>query len=231
MKKVFLIAIIISSVFIICEAQEKVKISPSGAATTDGKIEETEWKDASAFDLTGGGRIFFKYDGNYVYVAVQAVKAGWTHLYLSEEENKEISVLHASAALGKVVYQKDRENIWQPLNEFSWELRDRTFNDEVRQKMADYVAKNNWAANNNNMGNRVVIEFQIKLQNPSNKKFRLALVFANDLKNFQFFPKTLADDCLKPELVAGNRVQNVKFDRRQWAEIVLEEKKSKTSNK
>lgn len=208
-----------------------VNIVQSDSATTDGKIEETEWKDASVFDLTGGGKVFFKHDGNYVYVAVRGVKAGWTHLYLSEGENADISVLHASAALGKVVYRKDKDNLWQPLNDFSWELRDRIFTDEVRQKMADYAAKNNWAANNTNMGNRTEVEFQLKLQNPANKKFRLAVVYAVDQKTSHFFPESLTDDSLKPELVAGNRVQNVKFDRKQWAEIVLENKKTKSAAK
>lgn len=231
MRRIFIIAIIISSIFVNSQAQQKIKIARSDAATTDGKIEETEWKDASVFDLTGGGKVFFKHDGNYIYVAVRAVKAGWTHLYLSEAENKEISVLHASAALGKVVYQKDKENLWQPLNDFSWELRDRTFTDEVRQKMADHVAKNNWAANNNNMGNRAEVEFQIKLQDPSNKKFRMAIVYAVDRTTSQFFPNSLNDDCLKSELVAGNRVRNVKFDRNGWAEIILENKKTKPAGK
>lgn len=231
MRRTFIIAIIISSIFVTSQAQQKVKISLSDSVTTDGKIEEKEWKEASVFDLTGGGKVFFKHDGKYIYVAVRGVKAGWTHLYLSEAENKEIAVLHASAALGKVIYQKDKENLWQPLNDFSWELRDRVFTDEVRGKMADYVSKNNWAANNNNLGNKAEVEFQLKLQNPANKQFRLAVVFANDLKTFQYFPNTIADDCLKPELVAGNRVQNVKFDRKQWAEIVLENKKTKPATK
>ena len=231
MRKIFIVAVIISSIFVNSQAQQKVKISRSEPPTTDGKIEETEWKDASVFDLTGGGKVFFKHDGKYVYVAVRAVKAGWTHLYLSEAEKREISVLHASAALGKVVYRKDKENLWQPLNDFSWELRDRAFTVEVQRKMADYVAKNNWAANNNNMGNRTEVEFQIKLQNASNKKFRMAIVYAVDRTTSHFFPNTLNDDCLKPELVAGNRMQDVKFDRNGWAEIVLENKKSKSAGK
>lgn len=224
MSRIFSIAVIVASIFITAQAQTKVKLSRSGAAATDGKIEETEWKDAAGFDLAGGGRVFFKHDGNYVYVAVRGVKAGWTHLYLSEADDKEISVLHASAALGKVVYKKDKEDLWQPQNDFSWELRDRVFSAEVRQKMADYVAKNNWAANNNNMGNRAEVEFQLKLRNPATKKIRVAVVYAVDLKTSYFFPARLADDSLKSELVAGNRVENVKFDRRQWAEIVLDHK-------
>jgi hypothetical protein len=227
MKTIFLIAIIISAMFLNAPAQT-VKLAPTSAAVTDGKIEDAEWKDASGFDLTGGGRVFFKTDGNLVYVAVRGIKPGWLHLYLSEAEDKDIQVLHASAALGRVVYRKDKAGLWQPLNEFSWELRDRAFSDEVRQKQADYLTKNYWVANNVNMGNRAEVEFRIKLQNPKAKKFRLAVVYAVDRNVYHFFPAGLSDDSLKAELVAGNRVENVKFVPSQWAEISLETKKSKT---
>lgn len=232
MRRIFGIAIIVSSIFTFAaQAQKKIKIPYSDSAATDGKIGEAEWQDASGFDLKGGGRVLLKHDGNYVYVAIRGVKAGWTHLYLSEDKRDEIDVLHASAALGKVVYKKDKENLWQPLNTFSWELRDRTFTDEVRQKMADYVARNNWTANNNNMGNTAEVEFQLKLKSAVNKKFRLALVYAVDRTTSYFFPENLADDTLKPELVAGNRVENAKFDVRNWAEISLEKKRNKTAGK
>ena len=224
-NKTGIVFLLLASCFSLANAQNTIKISQSTSATTDGKIDEAEWKDASVFDLTGGGKVYLKHDGNYVYVAVRGVKAGWTHLYLSEGKNKDISVLHASAALGKVVYKKDKTNLWQPLNEFSWELRDNIFTDQVRQKMADYVAKNNWTANNNNMGNTAEVEFQIKLQNPANKPFWLSVVYAVDQNVYHFFPKTLADDCLKWDLVAGNRAENVKFDLKQWAKISLEKKK------
>lgn len=224
MKKTLIIGIIILSFISSLYAQKTVKLSPKSLAVTDGKIDEAEWKDAASFDLSGGGKIYLKHDGNYIYVAVKGVKPGWTHLYLSEGDDKDISVLHASAALGKVIYRKDSANLWQPLNEFAWELRDRVFTEAVRQKMADYIAKNYWTANNNNMGNKAEVEFQIKLQNSAAKEFKMSLVYAIGEKTFNFFPSNLADDSLKPELVAGNRVENVKFNVNQWAKVVLNKK-------
>lgn len=201
---------------------ETIDISQGNSAVIDGKIEEKEWQDSVKYDLTGGGRVFFKYDGNYVYVAVRGVSAGWSHLYLSEGENADIFVHHASAALGKVVYSKDKNNLWQPLNAFSWELRDRGAPTEgTRKKMAAYLSKNNWAANNNNMGNPAEIEFQLKLQNPAGKDVRLALVYASGPGAPQFFPGTLKDDCLKTELVRGDPPPNIRFDVNQWAKINL----------
>ena len=134
-------------------------------------------------------------------------------------------MLHASAALGMVIYRKDKKNLWQPSNDFSWELRDRTFTDEIDKKMADYVSKNYWVANNNNMGNPTEIEFQVKPRNASDKSIRVAVVYAADAKNPQFFPAALKDDTLKEELIYGNTPPDLKFDLSQWAKIVLEKKR------
>ena len=227
MKNFIIGSLIIFGALLNVSAQT-VRLAPSSAATTiDGRIEDAEWKDAAGFDLAGGGRVLFKTDGEHLYVAVRGTKPGWTHLYLSETKDERIEVLHASAALGKVVYQKDKADLWQPLNEFSWDLRDRVLTDEVRRKQADYAAKNRWVASNNNMGNRAEVEFRINLPNPETKKLRLAVVYAVDRNAYHFFPARLADDSLKAELVAGNRVENVKFAPSQWAEIVLETKKRK----
>ena len=93
--------------------------------------------------------------------------------------------------------------------------------------MADYLAKNFWVANNNNMGNPTEIEFQVKPRNSADKTVYLALVYASDAKNPQFFPATLKDDTIKENLVYGNTPKDLKFYRNQWAKISLENKKTK----
>lgn len=227
MKIVFGLAIIIFTAFFNVNAQSVIKIAQSNSITIDGKIEETEWKDAQSFDLTGGGKVFFKYNGEHLFVGVRGVNKGWSHLYLNQGENADVSIFHASAALGMTLYKQDENKIWQPANPFAWDLRDRTITAETSKKMADHLAKNFWAANNNNMGNPTEIEFQVKPRNPSDKICYLALVYASDAKNPQFFPATLKDDTIKEQLVYGNTPNDLKFDRSQWAKISLENKKTK----
>lgn len=221
MKRNFSIAVIILSFLLALQAQETVKASQSNPATIDGKIEETEWKNAKSFDLTGGGKVFFKYDGQFLFVGVRGVAKGWSHLYLNQGEK--ISIMHASAALGMTSYSQNENELWQPANPFSWDLRDRTITAETTKKMADYLARNYWVANNNNMTNSSEIEFQLKPQN-TNEPFFLAIVYASDAKNPQYFPAGLKDDTIKETLVYGNTPNDLKFNCNQWAKISLEKK-------
>jgi formylglycine-generating enzyme required for sulfatase activity len=196
-----------------------IKLSAGRTVTTDGKIDDNEWLLAASFDLKGGGKVFFRYDGEYLYVGVRGNGNGWSHLYLGGDDR--ILVLHASAALGKTTYRLDKDQKWQPSNPFSWDMRDRTVTPETLKKMDDYLLKNFWVANNNNMGNENEIEFKVK---PQTGAVRVAVVYASDAKNPEFFPETLRDDTLKEDLIRGNTPSDLKFEPAQWANIILEEK-------
>ena len=231
MKPILYCAIFILSVISTVRAQtvknETIKIAAGRAVVIDGKIEEKEWQDASSFALSGGGRVFFKHDGEYLYVGVRGLKKGWSHLYLSQGETAGVTVMHASAALGMTLYAPDKSNLWQPASTFAWDLRDRALTAETRKKMTDYLARNFWAANNNNMTDLPEIEFQVKPRNASDKTLYVAVVYAADAKNPQFFPATLKDDTIKEELVYGSTPNNLKFAPKEWAKISLESKKTK----
>jgi hypothetical protein len=231
MKAFFFTAIVIFGIFFPIRAQtaknEPIRIAPGKPVVIDGKIEEDEWRDASAFDLAGGGRVFFKHDGEYFYAAVRGAAKGWSHLYLMQGEDETVSIMHASAALGMTVYAPDKNNLWQPANPFAWDLRDRALTAESKKKMADHLAKNFWAANNNNMTALPEIEFQVKLRNAAVKTLYVAVFYASDAKKPQYFPAGLKDDTIKEELVYGNTPNDLKFDRRGWAKILLENKDAK----
>lgn len=230
MKTFFCIAIIILTAVFVSQAQtvknESIKIAQSGAITVDGKIEEAEWKDAAVFDLTGGGRVFFKTDGEFLFVGVRGTRKGWSHLYISQGESGDVAVMHASAALGMTVYSQNIDKLWQPSNPFAWVLRDRAITAETQKKMADYLSKNSWLANNANMGNQTDIEFQVKLHASAAKALYVAVLHTADAKSPNYFPAGLKDDTIKEELVYGNTPNDLKFDLNSWAKIVLEKKKT-----
>jgi hypothetical protein len=161
----------------------------------------------------------FRYDGEYLYVGVRGTGNGWSHLYLSRGDG--VLVHHASAALGMTTYRPDKDQKWQSSNPFSWDVRDRTVTPETQKKMDDYLSRNSWVANNNNMGNRNEIEFKVK---PQANSIRVAVVYATDAKDPRFFPETLSDDTLKEDLVRGNTPPDLKFAPGGWANIILEEK-------
>jgi hypothetical protein len=227
MKLFINLLVVVLAALTAAQAQSEITIALSDSVTIDGKIEESEWKDARTFDLSGGGKVFFKQDGKYLFVGVRGVNKGWSHLYLNQGENTDVTIMHASAALGMTLYKQSENKLWQPANPFAWDLRDRAMTAETSRKMVDHLAKNFWVANNNNLGNPTEIEFQVKPRSPSAPTIYLAIVYATDAKNPQFFPVTLKDDTVKEQLVYGSTPNDLKFDRSQWAKISLENKKTK----
>lgn len=203
----------------------EINLAMATAVTTDGKMEDAEWKGAPSFPMKNGGTAFFRYDGEYLYVGVRGPAQGWSHLYINEGADTGVLVYHASAALGSTTYRPGKDGKWQSSNSFSWELRDRIFGPELQKKMDDYLAKNFWVANNSNTGNKNEIEFKVKPR--GDKPVRVGLVFAIGEKGRYYFPETLSDDTIKDDLVRGNTPADLKFDPVQWATVTLQKRKSK----
>lgn len=197
-------------------AQTKIKVPLGKTVSIDGKIEAAEWADVLPLDLTNGGKLFIKSDGKNLFIAMRGTKAGWSHLYVNDGTDA-VSVIHASAALGRVIYAPDDKKLWQPKNEFAWEIRDRTITAETRNAMDAYLKKNGWVASNNNMGNASEVEY--KLAAPNDRNLRIAAVFMSDGASPQYFPASLSDDTLMQRLLAGNSPADLKFSTEQWASL------------
>lgn len=219
MNRFVFIAIFLSSLVVSHAQNNTVVLRQSGSAVIDGKIDEKEWEGARVLELTNGGKLFLKYDGSFVYLAMRGSSAGWSHLYLNDGTS-DVSVIHASAALGRVIYKQNANKIWQPANEFIYEVRERVITDAMRAAMSAYLAKNGWVASNNNMGNASEVEY--KFAATPNKPLRFAAVFMSDATKPQHFPATLTDDTLRQKLLEGNAVPDIKFDVTQWARLEVQ---------
>lgn len=195
-------------------AQSPVDVPFGKAVRIDGKIDTQEWADAAGHDLANGVKLFLKTDGNHIYLAMRGTKQGWSHVYFNEG-GTEVSVVHASAALGKIIYKQDEKKLWQPQNKFAWEVRERV---PIEAGMNAYLAKNGWVASNNNMGNGNEVEYKLIARG---SEMRIAAVFMQVGLPTTNFPATLADDALKQKLLEGNAVRDLNFDTLQWARLRL----------
>lgn len=199
---------------------EKIKLKKTAAdIVTDGKIGIAEWRETQEFSLVGGGKIFLKYDGALLHVGVRGSERGWCHLYLTSDVSEKIRVLHASAALGAVVYRRAAKDLWQPENTFDWNLREKIFDEQTVKKLDEYLVENGWKANNNNLGGGNEIEFSIKIEREKRKKYKLAAVYTSDGKTLQFFPSALGGDALNLELLYGKTPPNLDFKVKSWTAL------------
>jgi pimeloyl-ACP methyl ester carboxylesterase len=195
-------------------AQAPVDVPFGKAVSIDGKIEAQEWADASRHDLANNVSLFLKTDGVHVYLAMRGTKQAWSHVYLNDG-GSDVSVVHASAALGKILYKQDAAKAWQPQNDFVWELRDRV---PIATAMNSYLAKNGWVASNNNMGNANEVEYKLAVRG---SEMRIATALMQVGVPTTHFPTTVADDSLKEKLLEGNAIGDLKFDTSQWARLRL----------
>lgn len=213
-SKKILLLILISFTTIISQNKSALNIPKGKAVTINGKISEDEWKDALVCNLTGGGKLFLMHDGKYFYAALQGTNNGWGHLYVANKEN--VNVLHASAALGKVVYVKDSASAYQPRRNFTWSLRQTDNSEETNQARQKFLDEEGWLANNNRTANANELEYKIALDFFDGSSPRIAVVYANTPDEFLFFPKALNDDCLKKELVFGSTPADLHFNFSVW---------------
>ena len=206
----------------ICFAQpaevQPLQVPETNSVVIDGNLAEDEWQNALKKELVGGGELFLQHDGNFLYVGVHGTSHGWCHVYVTVGDT--IFVHHASAALGTMTYLLKGER-WQPQQTFAWELRERTLTPQVEAARAAYLKSKGWLANNMNTGTPGIIEFKIACRFLKGELVRLAVAFASDAASPQYWPQTLADDCLKHELIFGSAPGDLKFNRESWAKLQM----------
>lgn len=191
-------------------------IPENNSIQLDGVINDSEWKEAKEYKLSGGGKLMIKKENNDLYVALSGNKEAWAHVYLSHGDT--VRVLHASAALGEAKYVK-QNNLWRNIQSFQWQLRERVYNDELAKKQQDHYLQYGWVANNNNLGNGMIFEFKLDLSRVDNTPAPFACVLAQVPLDLHYFPTSLTDNTVSPMLVQGYTPESLQFAPGSWERI------------
>lgn len=181
----------------------------------NGVVETKEWNGAITHELRGGNSIMLLHKGDQLYVALVSQSSFWAHLYLSD--GKTIMVMHISAALDDVTYNKGNSS-WTTSDKFEYEMRDRVFNDETHKKMNAYFDSHRWVANNVNMGDGKVVEAKIDLGTSKEPLYFTGVIATASGSNINTmpFPTTVADDAILPRLVQGYTPDSLNFKPETW---------------
>ncbi len=217
--KIFCALFLVTVNTVFSQIAQPLQIPKANAPVIDGKLGEGEWKSALKQELAGGGELHLQHDGEFLYIGVRGTSHGWGHLYVIDADT--VFVHHASAALGTATYLQKGE-LWLPQQKFAWELRERSLTPQVEAARAAYLKSHDWLANNMNMGTPGVLEFKISRRFLQGESVSLALAFASDPAAPQYWPKTLADDCLKKDLIFGSAPVDLKFNLASWAKVQLQ---------
>jgi hypothetical protein len=133
------------------------------------------------------------------------------------QQDDEVRILHASAALGTAVFQKGGET-WEQAQAFDWRCRSTDDGKAAQAEREAFLRDEGWVSVNSRIGAPNELEFKIAA--PRNG-FRLAVnvLRSSDPGAKHPWPSDLDDDCIKP--TPGGLPSQMRFQPDRWAMIEL----------
>ena len=191
---------------------------PQGSpAEIDGILSPGEWEDALVVEPLGGGQFYFKHSGGYLFFGIQSNpmdvgEVGYGSVCLSQ--NDQISILHASAALGTAIYVQDGDG-WQQTQQFSWCCRSRYDSTEREQHLQEV----GWTASIGYLGPEEDMEYQVAMPEG---RLTLGFVYVELLEEWNplYLPDNLEDDCLGLALLSDDPPERLEFSPDNWLTVI-----------
>ena len=188
----------------------------------DGVLGGDEWRGAAARRLSDGSEVLLSHDGRFVYLGVRAARPGFVSACVTR--NDTVHVLHASAALGNVMYVPSG-NTWSLSGRFVWGMRAREMNDDTRRRQRQYLDSAGWLGSTFTLS-ETGKELQIPLDlMGGDRRLAFGYFVANDGPVIAF-PHGLSDGCPDQRVVSGFLPAAVDFRQRDWVRLDLRARSS-----
>ncbi|HEY71606.1 MAG TPA: hypothetical protein G4O08_13600 [Anaerolineae bacterium] len=173
-----------------------IHIPQGSPPVIDGTLSLGEWDDAAVEFFSDGSELLLLQAEGYLYLGIRADTAEMIAGNVFIHRGDEISILHASAALGTAVYQQET-NSWQQVQGFLWRCRGTDNGEAAQAEREAFLELEHWIAANSRMGAPNELEYQIEAMGET---LRLAVIFllASDPNLKIPWPIHLDDDCIKP---------------------------------
>lgn len=205
MKKVLSIAIILL-LAAITHAQDLQNL--------DGNISSEEANSLKVIGENENNQLMIGDLGDYLRIAVKSEELYVASLCICNDQN-EVIVLHASAALGQIVYKRDGGK-WTTGEKFDWQMRETGMDASTIAKRTNYLEVNGWVANTMRMGAKGETEFILDRKLFSGDlKLAIGLMTAADPENIVGVPYDI-EGCATHSLVAGPPNSTYKFLPDRW---------------
>jgi len=217
MLKIFVMFFLFSFQFTFAQRNNEVINVPNGSPLILGNlINQDAWKTARQIKSGGGNEVFVVHDNNFLYVGFRGNYEPWSHLYINNRNS--VYVLHITASMGRVVYNLNQYGNWRPDRPFNWKIR-KNGQDYENLKLVDskvFLKKEGWITSVNMNGEKKEIVFKIDIKNFDKNNLYVALVFGFKGTSYLFWPSTLNDDTLKPEIFTGYNPSDLRFNLKNW---------------
>lgn len=177
----------------------------------DGTLQKGEWSNASRFRMDDGGEIWVLRDRTELFVAVRGTDRGYPSLCIGRPGHVEI--LHASAALGAVTYERERTT-WRLQVPFVWSMRSEPVDPVAkRRERARFFRMHGWlsTASRSDSPTR---EFRIR-SSPTRTWLGVVYLHKKDM-HVTYWPHSMGRGCRDLELVKGNAPDRPSFVPTSW---------------
>ena len=184
--------------------------------TIDGTHAPGEWEAATVETFADGSTLLLMRDETYLYLGIRAMDPGLIAGNVFLQRGDEITIMHASAALGTAIYQREENDTWQQTQDFTWQCRDTSLSDAAQAERAAFLQQEGWVAANGLMGTPNELEYQIKIPEGD---FRLAVVYLKASPPYDKvpWPEELIDGTVRP--TSGGFPLELQFSPESWGLI------------
>jgi hypothetical protein len=200
-----------------------VSVPRTRAVVIDGTLEETEWR-GSAVVKRPEGDVLLRHDGKYLYIGVRTTRRAFPSVCIMRGNT--VRVMHASFALGDVVYAK-KDATWKLGAPFEWDPP--AFGGDRDPQRARFLAERGWLGSTVPMGNPRHAEMQIALDQLDPRDLRIAVaVFMEDEGRGEQIAswsragaRAVRDGCTNDRLVRGFAPERLSFRKNAWTRVKL----------
>jgi hypothetical protein len=169
--------------------------------------------------------LLLRHDGKYLYIGIRAARRGFPSICLARGQS--VRVIHASFALGDVMYEK-RGAKWRLGAPFAWEPLARPSRSDSDQRRARFLAEHGWVGSTVPMGNPHHAEIQIALDQLDPRDPRVSVAFfmedggrGEEIASWARSGTLARDDCANDRLVRGYAPERLTFRKAGWMKIRL----------
>lgn len=206
--------------FLSCTATVEIAAQDvlSALDNLDGVFSDEEQSAATDSVVTEAGSVFVQTDGELILITVQSEPIGVASLCIGG--NRTVHVLHASAAIGSLRYERDGAD-WLTGDSFDWELRDTSMSEQAIAQRAAYFDAHGWVATTSSMGSSDTIEFMASRDVATADSTFLAVgIMPSERPDSILGVPDEAGDCADGELVRGSRPERaLDFPTVSWMRI------------
>lgn len=204
-----------------CAARNAAERSDAPPVVLDGDIGAAEWAGAERMRHPDGGELLvlrragnmsIAYRGERQKIATVCVASG-----------SRVRVLHASAALGEALYERESDGGWRLTRTFDRWTRPTEGADALGADVLEaHVWKHGWAATTLAMEERAPARFEMTFDVgalPEESRFTIALLdfFDPERPCPPVWPAGVADDAGNVALQRGDPPERATFDVTRWA--------------